>query len=338
MRKVAILGDRQAGFVEASVPTPKENWAVVKVTITPMCTEYKAFLSGARNEFLGHEALGVVDAVAQPGNVKVGDRVVVMPFYPCGQCALCVAGDYIYCEQPVSLKAFLGTTEGSATYAQYLIKPDWLLPRIPDDVSDEQAAIYCCGVGPSLEAFEAMNVNAFDTVLITGAGPVGLGAVINAKFRGARVIVVESNPYRVAYAQRLGADCVLDPRDPDALAQVRSLTAGWGVDKALDCSGVVAAERFCVDATRRRGQVTFVGECNQELTLKVSPDMLRKGLTLRGSWHYNLNTTAKVWQVIRQSPVAKELVSHTFPMSQAQQALELCASGQCAKVLLRTQE
>ena len=60
------------------------------------------------------------------------------------------------------------------------------------------------------------------------------------------------------------------------------------MDKAIDCSGVVAAQRLCIDATRRRGQVTFVGECQDDLPIKISPDMIRKGLTLHGSWHYNL--------------------------------------------------
>jgi L-iditol 2-dehydrogenase len=79
MKKAVILGERRAGLIDVPEPAPKENWAVVKVLITPMCTEYKAFLAGKPAEFLGHEALGVVEAVAQPGKVKVSDRVVVMP-------------------------------------------------------------------------------------------------------------------------------------------------------------------------------------------------------------------------------------------------------------------
>jgi L-iditol 2-dehydrogenase len=338
MKKAVILGERQSGLVDVPDPQPKENWAVVKVHVVPMCTEYKAWVAGSPSEYLGHEAVGEVVAVAQPGRVQVGDRVVVMPQYPCGVCESCVAGDYIYCEHVVSLKEFLDTPEGSATYAQYLIKPDWLLLKIPAGMSYEQAAIYCCGLGPSFQAFETMQVSAYDTVLITGMGPVGLGGVINAKYRGARVIAVESIPYRVDYAKKLGADFVIDPRASDALEQVRALTGGKGVDMALDCSGTVPAERFCINATRRRGQVTFVGECSQELAITVSPDMIRKGLTVRGSWHYNLNNYPKVMQVIQNSPVAGQLVSHTFPMSQIQQALELSASHQCAKVLLKPWE
>src|SRR5512142_674271 len=126
MKKVIIPEQNRVQIVDAVDPQPKENWAVVKVHAAPMCTEYKAWLRGGRAEYLGHEAAGEVVAVAQPGKVKVGDRVVVMPLYPCGKCALCLAGDYIYCEHTYDFAAFTGSHEGSATYAQYLLKPAWL--------------------------------------------------------------------------------------------------------------------------------------------------------------------------------------------------------------------
>jgi len=353
MKKAVILGEGEAGLVEVPDPEPKEDWALVKVHAAPMCTEYKAFVAGYPTQFLGHEASGEVVAtegtgtfsIAQPGRVEVGDRVVVMPQYPCGKCELCVAGDYIHCQNNYDVQAFLGTREGTATYAQYLLKPSWLLPKIPDGVSYELASLACCGLGPTFGACDAMDVDAFDTVLITGLGAVGLGGVVNAKFRGARVIGVESIPYRVERAKMLGADVVLDPTSDDAgfamsttLAQVMDLTGGRGVDKSIDCSGAVAAERFCVDATRRKGQVAFVGECRDELKIRISPDMIRKGLTILGVWHYNLSLFPKVMQVIQESPVIKQLISHVLPMSQIQEAFELSASHECAKIILKPWE
>jgi len=335
MQKAVILGRRQAGLVEVPRPHAVENWAVVKVHATPMCTEYKQFLTGPRADVLGHEAAGEVVEVAQPGRVRVGDRVVVMPLYACGVCPLCVAGDYIYCQHAPSFSAFTGGQEGQSTYAQYLLKPDWLLPPIPDDVSYEHASLACCGLGPSFGAFQAAHLSAFDTVLITGAGPVGLGALVNARFRGARAIVVEGNPFRVERAQAMGAAAVIDPRDPDALAQVIALTGGAGVDVALDCSGVVAAQRLCIDAARRRGRVAFIGECHDDLPVRVSPDLIRKGLTIIGNWHYNLSDFQGVMHVIQHSPLLDLLVSHVLPMSRIQEAFELSASQQCAKVVLK---
>ncbi len=232
-------------LIDAAEPQPVENWVVVKVHATPMCTEYKRYVSGEPTDILGHEAAGEVVAVAQPGRVKVGDRVVAMPLYGCGQCALCQSGDYIHCEHNADLPRYFGGGEGRSTYAQYLLKQDRLLPKIPDGVSYDHAALACCGIGPSFGAMQLMGVDAFTTILITGLGPVGLGAVINARFRGARVIAVESIPYRAARARQMGAEAVLDPRDAEILAQIRDLTGGRGVDCSLDCSGNVHAERLC---------------------------------------------------------------------------------------------
>ncbi len=334
MKKVVITGQRKAEIVQVPAPRAVGDWALVEVKAIPMCTEYKGFLAGTPSQHLGHEAAGVVVEVAQPGRVAVGDRVAVMPFYPCGVCALCVSGDYIHCQHGHDYEAYAGTSEGRATYNEYLLKPDWLLPRIPDGVSFELGSLALCGIGPTFGAMDRMGVDAFDTLLITGMGPVGLGGVVNGKYRGARVVVVESIPYRANKARELGADVVLDPADPDNLAHIMDLTGGLGVDKALDCSGVVAAQRFCIDATRRRGQVAFVGECYEELAIKISPDMIRKGLTLHGSWHYNLRLFPQVMQVIQNSPVISKLISHTFPLDQVQQALELSATHQCAKIIL----
>jgi len=335
VKKAVILDQRRAGIVEVPQPRAVANWVVVKVHATPMCTEYKRFLSGPRAEILGHEAAGEVVEVAQPGRVRVGDRVVVMPLYACGTCPLCVAGDYIYCQHVPDFATFTGGQEGQSTYAQYLLKPDWLLPPIPDDVSYERASLACCALGPSYGALRAASLRATDTVLITGAGPVGLGALVNARFAGSRAIVVESIPYRVARARDMGAEAVIDPRHPDALAQILALTSGVGVDVALDCSGVVAAQRLCIDAARRRGRVAFIGECQDELPIRVSPDLIRKGLIIIGNWHYNLADFTGVMQVIRRSPLLDLLVSHVLPMSRIQEAFELSASQQCAKIILR---
>lgn len=338
MRKAIIAGRRQAALMEAPDPRPREDWALVKVHVAPMCTEYKAFLAGGRHEHLGHEAAGEVVEVAQHGRVKVGDRVVAMPLAGCGRCYLCLSGDYIHCQDAPDFEQMHGSREGSATMAQYLLKQDWLLLPIPDDLSYEQASLACCALGPSFGAMELLQLTAFDTVLITGLGPVGLGAVVNALFRGARVIAVESQPWRADRARAMGVEAVLDPADPDVIGQVRDLTDGRGADCSLDCSGTVAAERLCLEATKRKGSVAFVGECSEELHLRASPDLLRRGLAIYGSWHYNLNHFAHIIQVIRRSPLLDLLVSHVLRMSRIQEAFELSASPEHAKILLKPWE
>jgi len=334
MKQVAITGVRQAELVDVEEPRPFKNWAVIKVHAAPMCTEYKAFAAGNNPFLMGHEAAGEVVAVAQPCRVKVGDRVAAMPLVGCGECELCLSGDFIHCDRAVDFVGLSGQQTGHASMAQYLLKPDWLLPKIPDDMSYARGGLTCCALGPSFGAMQAMNVTAFDTVLITGLGPVGLGAIVNARYRGARVIAVESHPWRTQRALEMGAAAVIDPRSDDPVGQIQALTQGRGVDCAIDCSGTVQAERLCIDATRRKGKVAFIGECQDDLAIRISPDMIRKGLTLIGTWHYNLVDFPKVLHVIQNSPLLDLLVSHTFPMSRIQDAFALQMTGECGKVIL----
>ncbi|CCW35353.1 theronine dehydrogenase-like Zn-dependent dehydrogenase [Chthonomonas calidirosea] len=334
MQAVRIVGKQRCELVECPKPSPWGDVVVIKVEVTPMCTEYKAYRDGYVVDWPGHEAAGEVAEIAQPGRVKVGDRVVVMPNYPCGRCWLCLRGEYIHCQHNLDILMTTGNMAGIATYAQFLLKPDWLLVPVPDDIPLHHAAMACCGLGPTFGAMERMRVNAFDTVLITGMGPVGLGGVINGVMRGAQVIAVEGHPYRAALARELGAAHVLDPQQTDVLQQIMEITKGVGVDKAIDCSGSAQAQRLLMEATRRKGEVTFVGEAG-ELTLHVSNDLLRKGLTLHGQWHYNLADTPRLMDLIRRaSGLLEKFITHRLPLQRVQEAFETQLTGNCGKIVL----
>lgn len=330
MKQAAIIGERQAVLIEKEKPELREGWALVKIHAAPMCAEYKGFVNGHEGNCLGHEAAGEVVETAPGSMVKVGDRVVVMPQYGCGECELCVQGDYIHCEHELNHQA--------ATMAQYIAKPSYLLPKIPDGVTYEKASLACCGLGPSHGALERMGVDTFTTLLITGLGPVGLGAIINAKYRGAKVIAVEMSEYRIKLAKELGADHIIDPRDPNAVQKIKELTGGKGPDCGIECSGVVAAHRLQIDAVRRLGEVCFVGECGAETPIRISPDLIRKGISLTGSWHYNINHFPKIMEVIKNSPLLDKFITHVIPMSSIQEAFEVSASQNNAKIILKPWE
>lgn len=334
MKVAAMFGDEKGGVVDKPDPKAGGDVAVVKIRAVPMCTEYKGFKGGGTGESFGHEAAGEVVEVAQPGRVKVGDRVVVQPQNACGKCNMCVTGEHIHCTGGRNIREMVGEYVAGATYAQYMHKMEDMLFPIPDDVSFEHGGMACCGLGPTFGAMEQMEVDALDTVMVTGLGPVGLGGIINASYRGARVFGVESHPYRAELARKLGAEVVFDPNDEDILDQIRDLTNEIGIDKAVDCSGASGAHRLMVDAARRKGQVAFVGE-GGEFPLAASRDMIRKGLVLRGNWHYNLGFFPKLMKVIQESTEKIDTyITHRFAMSQVQDAWELQATGECGKVIL----
>lgn len=339
MRKVVILGERQAELVEMPIPEPKGNWVLVKMRAIPMCTEYKAWLSGvgttgSRVNALGHEGAGEVVEVAQPCGVEVGDRVVLFGAGPCGRCEYCRSGNFLLCPNGTSYAEFTGETKPTGAYAQYRLGADWLCGKIPDDVSFEKGSMAWCGLGPTFGAMQTMSVDTFDTILIVGLGPVGLGAVVNATHRGTRILAVERIPWRVERARDMGVERIFNPDDEDVVTQIKTETDGLGVTCSIDCAGNVAAERLCIDATRAKGQVCFVAECSDELPIRVSPDMIRKALTIIGQWHYSLNDLPKIMQIIRESPLLDLQISHRFPMSQVQEALALSATHECGKIIL----
>jgi len=319
-------------------PKACKDFVVVKIHTAPMCTEFYKYKNNEEKKHLGHEAAGEVVEVAQPGKVKVGDRVVVMPRYPCGKCNLCLKGDYIHCENLVDPLKICSIDSGIATYSQFVIKQDWLLLPIPEGMSYDHASMACCGLGASFGAMNLMEVGPFDTVLITGLGPVGLGALINCITRGAKVIGVAKNKYRTNLTMQMGASAVLNPEDKDILKQIKDLTNGLGADKSVDCSGGENYQLICVRGTRRKGDVAFVGESGN-LTVKVSQDLIRNGLTLHGSWHWNWTNRKKMMETIqRSSDLIDKLITHSFSLTQVENAFKLQMTGECGKVLLHPWE
>jgi threonine dehydrogenase-like Zn-dependent dehydrogenase len=332
MQVVAVTGKRTCEIVERPDPLIKGNFVKIAIRAAPLCTEVRAYREGATSDSLGHEAAGEVVEVAQPGRVAVGDRVVVMPQYGCGQCSLCLSGEHIHCQHPVDPCRFCDSPTGRATYAQFCIKQDWLLVPIPDDISYDHASMACCGLGPTFNAMQQMGVNALDTVLVSGLGAVGLGAVINARCRGARVIALESNEYRASLAKALGVEAVIDPRDEHRLERILELTAGCGADKSVETSSAETAPAFLVQATRRKGHVASVGWGGPVM----AKDIVAKGLTVYGIWHWNhYRDTEAMFRTIRQSrSMLERVITHVFAMRDVNKAWELQLTGQCGKIIL----
>ncbi|MDQ7907534.1 alcohol dehydrogenase catalytic domain-containing protein [Phytohabitans sp. ZYX-F-186] len=191
MKAARIAGAGRAHLVEAPEPAASPGFARVRVTVAPLCTEFQDFTAGTRvGEPLGHEAVGVVEQADRGSRVRPGDRVVAMPLLGCGRCDMCRGGWYIHCPYGRTGEQPLGTL------AEAIRKPDDLLIPIPDNLDDELASLACCALGASFGAYETAGVASSDRVLVTGLGPVGLGAVVNAACRGAPVVAVETGEYR----------------------------------------------------------------------------------------------------------------------------------------------
>ncbi len=140
---------------------------------------------------------------------------------------------------------------------------------------------------------------------IFGIGPMGCAGILAAKARGARVIAVDPLETRRDFAIELGADTVLDPAKEDVVGSLIQATGGRGVDVAIDCSGNSKAQNAALDATRRFGKVAFIGE-SRETTINPSDQLIRKQLTLMGSWYFNISEWDDIARVIVEKSIPIE--------------------------------
>ncbi|NBZ86448.1 zinc-dependent alcohol dehydrogenase [Stagnihabitans tardus] len=335
MQVIEITGPRRAQVSEKPEPRAGGDVVKVQVLVAPMCTEWQSWRAGKAGHELGHEAVGLVVDAAQSKRLKVGDRVIAMPHWGCGTCPSCRAGEHIHCTRQRDILAETGSSCGLGGYAQYLIKPDYLLYPVPEDISTDHAAMALCALGPSFTAMQRMGVSERDTVLVSGCGAVGLGAVINARTLGARVIALEPNPTRADLARALGAETVLDPRSPDLEAQVQTLTGGFGADAAIETSNVETVPPLVIELVRARGRLAFVTWSGALPVARITG----KGIDIFGCWHWNHDAQGpQMMQRIRDArPLLDRLTTHRFALSQISEAFALQETGACGKVLLYPQ-
>lgn len=325
--KVVATGGKKAWLVDLPVPRPEGNQVVVKLHASPICgSNMHGFHADGQHVNEGHEGAGEVVAVAHSNLLKIGDRVVLAPLNGCGQCIHCRNGDVIFCKDRPTVYG---------NFAQYTKLADFMCVKLPEDIDYVHGSLIGCALGPAYEALKQLNVRAFDTVTITGLGPVGLGATALATFLGARVIAIDPVEYRRDIAGKLGAEVLLSSDDPQLKEKVQQATDCVGVRKGMDCSGTDFALRFLIDAAAIRGHIAIIGENYRNFTIVPSADFIRKGLVLRGCWHMNMLDVPDLFTFLRRAPQkADRLITHRFGFAQVQQAFDTFASRQAVKVIL----
>ena len=332
MRAAVIPGAGSVQVVEQEAPRAKGDIVVVQILVAPLCTEFKDRRVGNVGEHLGHEAAGVVVDAGTSTLVAVGDRVVVMPQFACGRCWLCLRGEHIYCPNQRDVLAETGSEHGTGTLAQYVLKPDWLLLPVPDDIPLDHAVMACCGFGPSFNAHQRMGTNALDTLLVSGCGPVGLGAIVQGGVLGAEVLAIETHPYRAELALKLGAREVFDPRSGDVPEGARAWGGGLGPSTGIETSGAPTAASLLATSIRARGRLSVVAWTNE----LVLPAIVPAGLDIFGCWHWNHQRfLPEMWTMIRRAGAAIDtMITHRMPLDDIAAAMDVQDSGECGKILL----
>ncbi len=201
--------------------------------------------------------------------------------------------------------------------------PAHSLVRLPDELSFVTGAAISCGTGTAWGALKRLNLQGGETIAIFGQGPVGLSATQLAADMGARIIAIDVSPARLELAKSFGADLTIDGRNNDPVEAIRDLTRGEGAHKTLDCSSAPEARRATVQAVRAWGTACFVGE-RGEVTLEVSPDLLRRQVTLVGSWTFSKQGQAECAEFIADRKLdVEKLFTNRWRLEQADEAYKL---------------
>jgi L-iditol 2-dehydrogenase len=254
-------GEGHIELLEVEEPRVRPGWVVLEVMGAGICGTDVHILHDEHPYWppvtLGHEFAGRIAEIG-PGveGWAAGDRVVCEPHQgACGVCHLCRRGFQQLCAD----KRAPGWGIDGAL-ARYVAVPAHLLHRIPDEVSD-RAAIVCEPTAISMSAFERVGVDAGETVVVLGPGPIGLLCTMIAKALGAdRAILVgrSSSRHRLEVAERVGLE-VWNSSEVDVVAAAREATGGRGVDLVVDTSGAGPAIASGVDMLRRRGRMCALG-------------------------------------------------------------------------------
>jgi threonine dehydrogenase-like Zn-dependent dehydrogenase len=337
MLGVTFLGDREVQIRDFPDPTPGPYDVVLEMKASGMCgsdlhalrrpTNVAPAATGVpmpdRPVIAGHEPCGVVAAIGSavsPARARIGQRVMVHHYTGCTVCEHCRSGWQQLCQE-VPIQVYGNNVDGG--HAPYLRVPADTLVSLPDELSFEAGAAISCGTGTAYGALRRINLSGNDTIAIFGQGPVGLSATQLAKAMGARVIALDIGHERLDRARELGADDVVNPGSNDPVAAIKELTHGRGADLTLDTSGAPAGRIAAIRSAKTWGTVCFVGE-GGNVDIAVSPDILRKQLTIVGSWTFSSIGQEECARFIVDRNVAvDQIFTHRWKLDEAVEAYRL---------------
>lgn len=323
MRAARFYAQHDIRVEDVDVPKPKTaDDVLVEVSWCGICgTDLHEYLVGpivtpttphpltgvTLPQTLGHEfSATVVETGADVTDVRVGDRVAIMPAIVCGRCHFCRRGLGHLCIK----FACTGLSAETGGLAQYAVLKDYQVSRLPDSVSDLEGAV----VEPaSVAAYgvDRVGVAGGDVVLVTGAGPIGVLSALYANAIGASTVVIaEPNPNRAALARGLDVGPVLDPTDDGFADAIADLTEGIGVDVVAECSGSTPGLATALSSVRRRGSIVQTGLHTKPATLDAMA-LSEKDVSLVGSWCYLITDWPRIIRLIASGkyPVAKAVTA-----------------------------
>lgn len=344
MKAVVIKGVKTLSIDDYEIPAIGPNEVLYRVKAVSLCTVEQRVYSGAKNFGYpllgGHENAGEIIAVgADVREYKVGDNVISTYGY-CGECEFCKTGRGTRCTNSKKTKprlVFSGPIIGGGL-AQYLAVPSWQLCKIPSDANFDHFSLTeplaCC-----IHSIDKARIELSDTVVVIGAGIMGMFHIKLAKLRGARVIVSEMDEQRKANALEFGADVVVDPSKENVVEFVKKLT-GKGADVVINAISTPKIWPDAIEMLAPYGRLIAYSSQDSSDPVGISFSRMHdKEYEFIGTVSPTMASNLIATKLIAYGFIdCEKLIDSRFPMSQAQDAFERAIVPNTYRVVIHMDE
>jgi propanol-preferring alcohol dehydrogenase len=337
-----IIPKKPLELQKLETPTPNGAQVLVKVESSGVCHSdihlWEGGYDGPEGNFMkatdrgvkypltpGHEISGIIDNLGEEAKEKfrVDEKVLVYPWIGEGLCPACRGGEENLCDKPKSLGVYQ-----NGGYAEYVLVPSYrYLVKLGDKIDTNAAATLSCSALTAYSAVNNAELKPYDNLIIVGAGGLGLMAIQLAKaVSGARVIALDLDDDKLKAAKESGADITINSKKEDPVKSVMEVTDKLGADAVIDFVNASKTVETNMQFLRRRAKIILVGLFGGELKLNLI-SMPTRAYRLIGSYTGTLNEMMELVSLAERN-VIKPVVTDTFKLEQATEALQMLKDGQ----------
>lgn len=335
MKVVHIEKPGQIAIVEKDIPAPKPGEALLKIKYCGICGSDLATYTGNQPfatypRIPGHEfSAEIVDVEDNASGLQKGMLVTANPYFNCGTCYACQRGKVNCCEHNQTMGV-----QRDGAFAEYVTMPIEKIRNGKGLSAQTLALIEPFSIG--YHAFKRGNIQPDHHILVIGAGPIGMFAMIAAKLRGAKVYIADVLEKRLNLAKELGADSIINSQEENLSERVQEITSGHGMDVCIEAVGLPQTFLECIEQVCFGGQLILIGNGKKETTFNHSV-LLKKELDVFGSRN-SLHDFLPLIDIVSQGNATIDpIITHVFPLDDVLEAFDqlLHNDGSLAKVLVK---
>ncbi|MEA4884868.1 MAG: zinc-binding dehydrogenase [Clostridia bacterium] len=345
-RAAVIVAQERVEMREIDMPAPKRGEVLVRQKAVALCTLEQRFFTGVFPRYpgcWGHEVSGIVEAIGPDTHtpLKVGDHVARGGGSACGECHECAVGQDSFCpaeKERLQKQQNTGRPDGIAGIfgmSEYASVDPHDLVKMSESIPFEEAALaepIACAVNSA----DKLDIELGQTVVVIGAGAMGLANVLVARARGAFVVVSDLDPNRRAHALKAGAHAVLDPINDDIVEQLKAVNDGRGADVVIVAIGVKPANDDALRLLAPHGKMMLFASAHPAVPISIDPNFVhRSGIWITGSTSKNRKALYQAALLISRGIIdVKPMIEKVMPLDEAQQAFEEAIKADTYRIVI----